>query len=92
MSVIGKLDELKKTPFEFNVTYTDSLKQKEKYEHVFCLDFGFVNNNQQLLHEEFKGQLDALAAISMKFTRSETQSLSDYAVSREGIYEGNPKL
>ena len=27
VSVIGKLDELKTTPFEFSVTYTDALKQ-----------------------------------------------------------------
>ena len=40
VSVIGKLDELKKTPLEFSVTYTDSVKQKDKYEHTFCLDFG----------------------------------------------------
>lgn len=51
----------------------------------------FMDNNQQLSHEEFKALLDALAVISMKFTRHDTQSLSDYAVSREGIYEGNPK-
>ena len=40
VSVIGKLDELKKTPLEFSVTYMDSAKQKDKYEHAFCLDFG----------------------------------------------------
>lgn len=40
VSVIGKLDELKTTPFEFSVTYTDALKQKQKYEHTFYLDFG----------------------------------------------------
>jgi len=40
VSVIGKLDELKKTPLEFDVTYTDSLKQKEKYKQIFSLDFG----------------------------------------------------
>ena len=40
VSVIGKLDELKKTPLEFGVTYTDAVKQKHKYEHTFHLDFG----------------------------------------------------
>ncbi len=40
VSVIGKLDELKKTPLEFSVTYTDAVKQKQKYEHTFYLDFG----------------------------------------------------
>ncbi len=52
----------------------------------------FVDNNQQLSHEEFKALLDALAVLSMKFTGPDTQPLSDYAVSREGIYEGHPKL
>lgn len=40
VSVIGKLDELKKTPLEFDITYTDSVKQKEKYVQTFSLDFG----------------------------------------------------
>ena len=40
VSVIGKLDELKKTPLEFTVTYTGAMKQKQKYEHTFYLDFG----------------------------------------------------
>ncbi len=52
----------------------------------------FVDNNQQLSHEEFKTLLDALVVMNMKFTRHDNQSLSDYAVSREGIYEGHPKL
>ena len=40
VSVIGKLDELKKTPLEFRVTYTDSVKLKRKHERAFRLDFG----------------------------------------------------
>lgn len=40
VSVIGKLDELKKTPLEFGVTYTDSVKLKRKHERTFSLDFG----------------------------------------------------
>ena len=121
VSIIGKLDELKKTPLEFHVTYSDSVTQKGKYDHTFRLDFGeleglttigksplveiatatkgiqkmkepFVDNNQQLSHEEFKALLDALAVLSMKFTKPDTQPLSDYAMSREGIYEGHPKL
>ena len=48
--------------------------------------------NPQLSQEEFKALLDELADISMKFTKSDVQPLSDYAVSREGIYEGHPKL
>ena len=52
----------------------------------------FVDNNQQLSDEEFKALLEMLADISMKFTRPDTKSLSDYAVRREGIYEDHPKI
>lgn len=52
----------------------------------------YSRDNQQLSQEEFKALLDELADISMKFTKSDVQPLSDYAVSREGIYEGHPKL
>ena len=40
VSVIGKLDKLKDTPFEIGVTYTDSVKRKHRYDHIFRLDFG----------------------------------------------------
>ena len=40
VSVIGKLDKLKDTPLEIGVTYTDSVKLKRRYEHIFRLDFG----------------------------------------------------
>ena len=38
VSVIGKLNELKNTPLEIGVTYTDSVKMS--YQCVFHLDFG----------------------------------------------------
>ena len=38
VSVLGKLDELKKTPLEIGVTYTDSVKSV--YQRAFYLDFG----------------------------------------------------
>lgn len=40
VSVIGKLDELKKTPIELGVTYMGSVKLKRKQKRTFCLDFG----------------------------------------------------
>ena len=65
---------------------------ERKSEGLLNEDDPFVDNNQQLSPEEFKALLDALAVMGMEFTRRDTQSLSDYAVSREGIYEDNPKL
>ena len=38
VSVLGKLDDLKKTPLEICVTYTDSVKSA--YQRAFHLDFG----------------------------------------------------
>lgn len=38
VSVLGKLDDLKKTPLEIGVTYTDSVKRT--YQRSFYLDFG----------------------------------------------------
>ena len=38
VSVIGKLDDLKKTPLEIGVTYRDSVKRT--YQRAFHLDFG----------------------------------------------------
>lgn len=51
-----------------------------------------VNNNQQLSHEEFEAALQRLADLSMKFDGPDAQPLSDYAMSRESIYEDHPKL
>lgn len=49
-------------------------------------------NNSRLSSEEFKAILDRLAAKAMKFDGPDAQPLSDYAMSRESIYEGHPKL
>ena len=51
-----------------------------------------VNNNQQLSREEFEAALQRLADLSMKFGKPDAQPLSDYAMSRESIYEDYPKL
>ena len=51
-----------------------------------------ANNNSRLSSEEFKAILDRLAAKAMKFDGPDAQPLSDYAMSRESIYEGHPKL
>ena len=42
VSVIGKLDELKQTPFKITVTYKGFMTLKRK--HVFFLDFGELEN------------------------------------------------
>lgn len=44
-------------------------------------------NNSQLSLEEFEALADELADKFMEFVGPDFQSLSDYAVSREGIYE-----
>ena len=51
-----------------------------------------VGNNSRLSTEEFKAILDRLAATAVKFDGPDAQPLSDYAMSRESIYEGHPKL
>ena len=51
-----------------------------------------ADNNQQLSHEEFEDALQRLAHLSMKFDGPDAQPLSDYAMSRESIYEDYPKL
>ena len=51
-----------------------------------------ASNNSRLSSEEFNAILDRLAAKAMKFDGSDAQPLSDYAMSRESIYEGHPKL
>ena len=51
-----------------------------------------VENNQQLSHEEFKAALEEWDALVKKFAKPDDQPLSDYAMSRESIYEGHPKL
>ena len=51
-----------------------------------------ASNNSRLSTKEFKAILDRLAAKAMKFDGPDAQPLSDYALSRESIYEGHPKL
>ena len=51
-----------------------------------------ASNNSRLSSEEFKAILDRLAAKAMKFDGPDAQPLSDYAMSRESIYENHPKL
>ena len=51
-----------------------------------------ASNNSRLSSEEFKAILDRLAAKAMKFDGPDAQPLSDYAMSRESIYEDHPKL
>lgn len=53
---------------------------------------GSVGNNQQLSHKEFKAALEEWNALVKKFAKSDTEPLSDYATSRESIYENHPKL
>lgn len=50
------------------------------------------NNNKKLSHEEFKAALERLDALARKFAKPDAKPLSDYAMSRESIYEGHPKL
>ncbi len=51
-----------------------------------------ASNNSRLSSEEFKAILDRLAAKAMKLDGPDAQPLSDYAMSRESIYEDHPKL
>ena len=48
------------------------------------------NNNKKLSHEEFKAALQSLAELSMKIHGPDAKPLSDYAMSRESIYEDHP--
>ena len=51
-----------------------------------------ASNNSRLSSEEFNAILDQLAAKAKKFAKPDAQPLSDYAMSRESIYENHPKL
>ena len=51
-----------------------------------------AGNNQQLSHKEFKAALEGWDALVKKFAKPDAQPLSDYAMSRESIYEDHPKL
>lgn len=49
-----------------------------------------ADNGSQLSVEERMALLDEFTAKFMKFVGPDVQPLSDYAVSREGIYEDHP--
>ncbi|MDE0313695.1 MAG: hypothetical protein OXM61_02235 [Candidatus Poribacteria bacterium] len=49
-----------------------------------------INNNQQLSLEEFDEIVARLAELSMKIDGPDAKPLSDYAMSRESIYEDHP--
>ena len=51
-----------------------------------------ARNNQQLSHKEFKAALEEWDALVKKIAKPDAQPLSDYAMSRESIYENRPKL
>ena len=89
VSVIGKLDKGKERPLEISVTYTDSVKLKYRHKRTFRLDFG-ADNNLQLSVDERMALLDELGEKFTEFAGTDVQPLSDYAVSREGIYEDHP--
>ena len=54
------------------------------------VDETLADNNSQLSVEERMALLDEFTAKFMEFTGPDFQPLSDYAVSREGIYEDHP--
>ena len=56
------------------------------------MDEVLADNDSQLSHEEFEAALQRLADLSMKIDGPDAQPLSDYAMSRESIYEDHPKL
>ena len=51
-----------------------------------------MNDNPLLSHEEFKTALEEWDALVKKFAKPGIEPLSDYAMSRESIYEDHPKL
>lgn len=54
------------------------------------MDETLADNTSQLSLEEFDKLADELADLSMKIDGPDAQPLSDYAMSREGIYEDHP--
>ena len=51
-----------------------------------------ADDNPRLSHVEFKAVIEEWDALVKKFAKPDTEPLSDYAMSRESIYEGHPKL
>ena len=54
------------------------------------MDETLADNTSQLSLEEFDKLADELADKFMEFVGPDAQPLSDYAMSREGIYEDHP--
>ncbi len=50
----------------------------------------FMNNTPDLSVEELELKLDRIADKFMKYVGPDMPPLSDYALSREGIYENHP--
>lgn len=55
-------------------------------------DETLADDNSRLSLEEFDALADKLADLSMEIDGPDAQPLSDYAMSRESIYEDHPKL
>lgn len=55
-------------------------------------DAVLTHNNSQLSVDERMVLLEQVTDKFMEFVGPNFQPLSDYAMSREGIYEGHPKL
>ena len=55
-------------------------------------DETFADNKSRLSLQEFDALADKLADLSMEIDGPDAQPLSDYAMSRESIYENHPKL
>ena len=51
-----------------------------------------TGDNQRLSHQEFKAALEEWDAFVKKIAKPDAEPLSDYAMSRESIYENHPKL
>lgn len=51
-----------------------------------------AGDDPRLSHAEFKIALEEWDALVKKFAKPNAEPLSDYAMSRESIYEGHPKL
>lgn len=54
------------------------------------MDETLADNTSQLSLEEFETLADELADKFIEFVGPDAQPLSDYAMSREGIYEDHP--
>lgn len=51
-----------------------------------------VGKKSELSLEEFNAAIQRISELSIKFDDPDAEPLSDYAMSRESIYEGHPKL